>query len=241
MVEEWGLQEWSDPILTRWNDINLNTMTRGSYRFKGLAMMLREVNEQYTKIEDLEALENWVATSDELSNNAVAKAIEQTGSVCLKKALSWSKSVNESINNLPFDVKKPFEGVREGLAYANQRADVVIVSSANLQAVMEEWELYKLLDHVDLVLAQDSGSKAFCIQELLKKGYDPSHVLMTGDAPGDYDAATKNGVYYYPILVKHEKESWTEFKDTAVDKLLDEAYDGEYQQEKVRAFLENLS
>ncbi len=241
MVEEWGLQEWSKPILTRWNDINLYTMTRGINRFKGLAMMLREVNEQYTKIEDLEALENWVATSDELSNNAVAKAIEQTGSVCLKKALSWSKSVNESINNLPFDVKKPFEGVREGLAYANQRADVVIVSSANLQAVMEEWELYKLLDHVDLVLAQDSGSKAFCIQELLKKGYDPSHVLMTGDAPGDYDAATKNGVYYYPILVKHEKESWTEFKDTAVDKLLDETYGGEYQQEKVRAFLKNLS
>ncbi len=241
MVEEWGLQEWSKPILTRWNDINLYTMTRGINRFKGLAMMLREVNEQYTKIEDLEALENWVATSDELSNNAVAKEIEQTGSVCLKKALSWSKSVNESINNLPFDVKKPFEGVREGLAYANQRADVVIVSSANLQAVMEEWELYKLLDHVDLVLAQDSGSKAFCIQELLKKGYDPSHVLMTGDAPGDYDAATKNGVYYYPILVKHEKESWTEFKDTAVDKLLDETYGGEYQQEKVRAFLKNLS
>lgn len=241
MVEEWGLQQWKDPILTRWNDINLYTMTRGINRFKGLALMLREVNDQYTKIEDLESLEDWAANSDELSNSAIAKAIEKTGSVCLKKALSWSESVNESINALPFEVKKPYEGVREGLAYANERADVVIVSSANLQAVMEEWELYKLLDHVDLVLAQDTGSKAFCIQELLKKGYDPANVLMTGDAPGDYDAATKNGVYYYPILVKHEKESWVEFRETAVDKLIGGEYGGAYQEEKVAAFLKNLS
>ncbi len=241
MVEEWGLQAWAEPILTRWNDINLYTMTRGINRFKGLALMLREIDSTYTKIEDLETLEHWVATSDELSNSAIEKAIGETDSVCLKKALSWSKSVNESINDLPFELKKPYEGVREGLAYANQRADVVIVSSANLQAVLEEWELYKLLDHVDLVLAQDTGSKAFCIQELLKKGYDPANVLMTGDAPGDYDAATKNGVYYYPILVKHEKESWVEFLETAVDKLISGAYGGAYQEEKVAAFLKNLS
>ncbi|MCC8064331.1 MAG: HAD family hydrolase [Clostridiales bacterium] len=241
MVEEWGLQAWAEPILTRWNDINLYTMTRGINRFKGLALMLREIDGAYTKIEDLETLEQWVATSDELSNSAIEKAIGETDSVCLKKALSWSKRVNESINDLPFELKKPYEGVREGLAYANQRADVVIVSSANLQAVLEEWELYKLLDHVDLVLAQDTGSKAFCIQELLKKGYDPANVLMTGDAPGDYDAATKNGVYYYPILVKHEKESWVEFRETAVDKLLSGEYGGAYQEEKVAAFLKNLS
>ncbi len=241
MVEEWNLQQWKEPILTRWNDINLYTMTRGINRFKGLAMMLHEVNDQYTKIEDLETLEDWAANSDELSNSAIAKAIEKTGSVCLKKALSWSESVNESINALPFEVKKPYEGVREALAYANQKADVVIVSSANLGAVMEEWELYKLLDHVDLVLAQDTGSKAFCIQELLKKGYDPANVLMTGDAPGDYDAAKKNGVYYYPILVKHEKESWVEFRETAVDKLVSGEYGGAYQEEKVAAFLQNLS
>ncbi|MCD8142418.1 MAG: HAD family hydrolase [Clostridiales bacterium] len=241
MVEEWGLQAWAEPILTRWNDINLYTMTRGINRFKGLALMLREIDSTYTKIEDLETLEHWIATSDELSNSAIEKAIGETDSVCLKKALSWSKSVNESINNLPFELKKPYEGVRESLAYANQQADVVIVSSANLQAVLEEWELYKLLDHVDLVLAQDTGSKAFCIQELLKKGYDPANVLMTGDAPGDYDAATKNGVYYYPILVKHENESWVEFREMAVDKLIRGAYGGVYQEEKVAAFLKNLS
>ena len=118
---------------------------------------------------------------------------------------------------------------------------MAIVSSANLQAVVEEWELYGLLDHVDIILAQNVGSKAFCIQELLKKGYDLTKVMMTGDAPGDYDAAKKNGVYYYPILVRHEHESWIEFKSAAVNKLVDGTFGGEYQEAQIKAFLDNLA
>lgn len=152
MVEEWGLQEWGEAILKRWNDINLYTITRGINRFKGLAMALKEINESYTKIEDVEILDRWVEESDELSNGALERAIAENDSVILKKALSWSKSVNENITKLPFEVKKPFEGVKEGLAYAHEVADVAIVSSANLDAVVEEWELYGLLDHVDIIM-----------------------------------------------------------------------------------------
>ena len=36
MVAEWGLEEWQDEILARWNVINLFSMTRGINRFKGL-------------------------------------------------------------------------------------------------------------------------------------------------------------------------------------------------------------
>lgn len=241
MVDEWGLSKWEDPILARWNDINLYTMTRGINRFKGLAMHLKEINEIYTKIEGIEVLDAWVENSPELSNPALERAIAQNDNICLKKALSWSKKVNESINALPFEEKKPFEGVLEGLAYAHQFADVAIVSSANLQAVVEEWELYGLLEHVDIILAQNVGSKAFCIQELLKKGYDTDKVMMTGDAPGDFDAAKKNGVYYYPIRVRHERDSWTEFKSTAVNKLVDGTFGGEYQDAQIKAFLDNLT
>lgn len=240
MVEEWGLQEWGEAILKRWNDINLYTITRGINRFKGLAMALKEINNTYTTIEDVDVLDTWVEESDELSNGALERAIAVNDSIVLKKALSWSKSVNENITKLPFEVKKPFEGVKEGLTYAHEMADVAIVSSANLDAVIEEWELYGLLDHVDIIMAQNVGSKAFCIQELLKKGYDPANVMMTGDAKGDLDAAKKNGVFYYPILVRHEKESWDEFKETAVDKLTAGTYAGEYQEEKLNAFFENL-
>lgn len=241
MVEEWDLYDWGTPILTRWNEINLYTMTRGINRFKGLAKMLREVHETYVEIEGIEVLEKWVEESPELSNGALEKAIAETDSIILKKALSWSKHVNESITELPEEEKRPFEGVKEGLVYAHQYADIAIVSSANLQAVLDEWELYGLLEHVDIVLSQNVGSKAFCIQELLKKGYDKEKVFMTGDAPGDYEAAKKNGVFYYPILVRHEKESWEEFRKTAVSKLLDGSFGGSYQEEKLQAFTENLS
>lgn len=240
MVAEWGLEAWAEPILTRWNEINLYTMTRGINRFKGLLLALREINDQYTPIEGLDELADWVEHAPALSNDGARKAIEAGGGEVLKKALRWSEAVNASINELPFEVKKPFAGVAEGLAYAHQKADIAIVSSANLQAVEEEWALYGLLDHVDLLLAQNVGSKAFCIAELLKKGYDPGKVLMTGDAPGDLDAAKTNGVYYYPILVRHEGESWAEFRETAVDRLTAGGYGGAYQQQKLDAFLDNL-
>lgn len=241
MVEEWGLEQWSEPILKRWNEINLYTMTRGINRYKGLIKALREIDGQYTPIDGLDELEQWVETSPALSNDALQTVIDAGGGEVLKKALSWSKKVNASINELPFEVKKPFDGVKEGLEYAHSLADIAIVSSANLQAVEEEWALYGLLDHVDILLAQNVGSKAFCIAELLKKGYDKDKVLMTGDAPGDLDAAKSNDVFYYPILVRHEDESWKEFKDTAVDRLVSGSYGGAYQEEKTAAFLKNLS
>lgn len=240
MVEEWGLSQWKEEILKRWNEINLYTMTRGINRFKGLAMILQEINTDYTPIEGVQELTRWVEESKELSNPALVRAIEESGQPVLKKALSWSEKVNAGINALSFEEKKPFAGVKEALAYAHERADIAIVSSANLQAVEEEWELYGLLEHVDILLAQDTGSKAYCIGELLKKGYAQDQVLMTGDAVGDYDAAQKNGVYYYPILVRHEKESWQEFREAAVDRLIAGSYGGDYQQARVDAFMENL-
>ncbi|MBQ8536022.1 MAG: HAD family hydrolase [Clostridia bacterium] len=242
MVKAWGLEQWQEPILKRWNDINLYTMTRGINRFKGLAMALGEINKRYCPIPDLEALEDWVEISPELSNGALEKAIaQQPQAVSLQKALQWSKAVNAAINELPDEEKLPFPLAKEALAFAHERADVAIVSSANLDAVLEEWEKYGLLQHTDIVLSQNVGSKAFCIAELLKKGYDPSHVVMCGDAPGDYEAAQRNGVFYYPIQVKKEKESWQAFMDEGFERLLVGTYAGPYQKELVNAFLKNLS
>ena len=69
MVEEWNLQQWQEIILDRWNEVNLYTMTRGINRFKGLSAALKEVNERYCPIEDVEALCYWADHSDELSND----------------------------------------------------------------------------------------------------------------------------------------------------------------------------
>ena len=239
MVAEWGLQQWEKPILERWNVINLYSMTRGINRFKGLSIALAEIDAQYAPIADLADLQAWVDSGAAPSNGALQKAIDETGSPILKKALSWSKAVNESINALPEELKKPFPGAKEGLAAAAQFADVAIVSSANRDAVLEEWTKYGLLDHVDIMLAQDCGSKAHCIAEMLKFGYAPDRVLMVGDAPGDQDAAEKNGVYYYPILVRHEAESWAGLREAGFARLQSGTY-APYEGERIAEFLANL-
>jgi len=243
MVTEWGLEAWKDAILHRWNVINLFSMTRGINRFKGLAMALGEIHEQYTAIEGIEALRNWADNAPALSNDAVKKAAEEAADPAakkvLEKALSWSKAVNAAIVELPEELKVPYEGAKEGLAAAHSFADVAMVSSANRDAVEEEWGKFGLLAHTDIVLAQDIGSKAACIAEMMKFGYDRKKVVMVGDAPGDSDAAAKNGVWYYPILVNHEKESWDELVATGFEKLTSGSF-AEYEAEKKQAFLQNL-
>ena len=243
MVTEWGLEQWKDAILERWNVINLFSMTRGINRFKGLAMALGEINSQYTPIRGIAHLQRWADTAPALSNDGVAKAIEaaeeEDAKIVLRKALSWSKAVNAAIVELDEALKVPYAGAKEGLAAAHQFADVAMVSSANRDAVEEEWGKFGLLEHTDIVLAQDVGSKAACIAGMLKFGYDPSKVVMVGDAPGDCDAAEGNGVHYYPILVNHEKESWDEAIQVAFGKLQDGSY-AAYGAEKKQEFLRNL-
>ena len=237
MVEEWGLQPWRDAILRRWNEINLYSFTRGINRFKGLAMALDEINAQYAPIDGIALLTAWAASAPELSNDAVAKKIPEHP--IFEKALSWSRAVNRAIEDLPKEEVKPFAHVKEALAAAHDQADVVVVSSANPEAVREEWRRFELLEHVDLLCTQEMGSKAFCISRLKEKGYDA--ILMCGDAPGDEQAARENGVLYYPILVNKENESWQRFLDEALRRFVSGSFAGAYQQSLLDAFNANLS
>lgn len=239
MVDEWGLDAWRGPILERWNEINLYTMTRGVNRFKGLAQALSEIDAKYTPVDGAAEFAAWAKTAKELSNASVGREAENGAHPIFAKALAWSKAVNESIRALPAEEVKPFGGAKEGLAAAHAAADVAVVSSANRGAVEEEWNRFGLAEHVDILLAQDAGTKAHCIAELLKKGYDPKKVLMVGDAPGDKDAADANGVWYYPILVRHESGSWEKLRTEGIAHLLDGTYEA-FGAECVREFYHNL-
>ena len=240
MVEVWQLQKWEKDILKRWNEINLYTLTRGINRFKGLSLALSEINEQYRAIDGIDDLIYWSENADELSNTSLKKEIEKSPEKeIFKLALKWSENVNEAIKKLPQSEIKPFPLVKEALKLAHEKADVAIVSSANLGAVLDEWEKHGLLEHTDIVLTQNVGSKAFCISELLKKGYDNKKVVMCGDAPGDLKAAESNKVYYFPILVKNEEKSWQSFINQGFSHLLNDSYE-EYEKTIKRDFYKNL-
>ena len=241
MVDEWELKEWTEPILAHWNQVNLYSMTRGINRFLALGKVLLHVDGTYRKIPQVQAFVSWTETAPELSNASVKAAFAQNGQEIFQKALAWSEAVNLAITKLPEEMKKPFDKAADGIKTAHGAADVAIVSSANYEAVREEWEKFGLMGSVDICLTQSEGSKAFCIGEMLKKGYDKDHVLMVGDAPGDKAAAEKNGVLYYPILVKKDAASWERFVKEALPKFLEGAYKGDYQEQVNQEFLDNLS
>ena len=239
-VYTYGLEAHYDECMKIWLDINLYSITRGINRFKGLALALLEVEKLgFCKTEGLDEFVKWTEEAKELSNPALLALTQKSNSECIEKALVWSIRTNRAINNLPAD-DKPFDNVKVTMDAMSKDADLVAVSSANGEAVEAEWTKHQLKDACRVLLCQEAGSKAFCIAELAKKGYTKDKILMVGDAPGDRDAAVKNDVRYYPILVGKEGESWTRLWDEAFPKLLDGTFDDAYQASLIREFEQNL-
>ncbi|QCX33672.1 HAD family hydrolase [Caloramator sp. E03] len=234
-VEEWGLQDIQDRFLEVWNFVNLYSRTRGINRFKGLIKTFEILSSEGISVPEFSSIRQWTETSPELSNPALEKAIEETKDEQLIKALSWSNAVNKAIAELT-DFDKPFLNVKESLEIISTVADIVVISSANVNAVKSEWERCGLDSYVQVILGQEAGSKAFCIATFKENNYSCDEILMVGDAPGDLDAAEKNGVLYYPILVGREDFSWKRLASEALIKFLYGSYRGEYQQKLIDEF-----
>lgn len=238
-IKVWGLEQWQDQLQERWNQINLYSMSRGINRFLALGRILEEVQAHVCPVDGLGALKQWLSEADRLSEAGLLEALSRKENPCLHKAYIWSRQVNEAIAAIREEEKPPFAGVKEGLAAAKEFAALAVVSSANREAVMEEWQYCQLTTYVDEVLTQDMGSKAACIQRLIEQGYTPGQVLMVGDAPGDLEAARKNSVHFFPILVGREAESWLRLQKEGLERFRNGTY-GEVEEENIREFLENL-
>lgn len=238
-IKVWGLEQWQDQLQERWNQINLYSMSRGINRFLALGRILEEVQAHDCPVEDFGALKQWMSEADRLSEAGLLEALSRKENPSLRKAYSWSRQVNEAIAKIRNEEKPPFAGVREGLAAAKEFAALAVVSSANREAVLEEWQYWQLTTYVDEVLTQEMGSKAACIRRLMEQGYTPRQVLMVGDAPGDLEAARKNGVHFFPILVGREAESWLRLRKEGLERFRNGTY-GEVEEENIREFLENL-
>lgn len=234
-VELWGLQNIENKFLETWNMVNLYSKWRGINRFKGLLNTFELLKDEGLDIPDFSSISKWVQNSKELSNPSLEREIEITGDKDLVKVLSWSKAVNKAISELPKG-DKPFPNVLKGLEAINFVADIAVVSSANLSAIETEWAHHQLISYAQLLLGQEAGSKAFCIQTLKEKNYSKEKVLMVGDAPGDLEAAMINGVLFYPILVGKEEFSWKRLVSEALPKFIEGTYSGVYQSALIDEF-----
>lgn len=240
LVHEWNLNEYKDEIVRLWRKMNLFGAERGVNRFKGLAEVLAEINENYTRVEGLDEYIYWVQTTDELSEESLQEAFEKLGGICLRKAMNWSRLVNQSMAMISDRVKIPFEGAEEALKKLCECADVVVLSAANGCEIKKEWEKQGLSKYASLLLSQEAGRKGDRLKNLTAKGYDLAKVLVIGDAPADLEAAREAGVLFAPILAYQERESWELFPES-LKRFLAGTYAGEYEAEKIKEFKENLN
>lgn len=238
-VEIWGLEKIEDRFYEVWNMVNLYSKTRGINRFKGLVRTFELLAEEGKTMPEFTSVKEWTETTKELSAPSLEREIEKSHDEQLEKTLEWSNAVNKSITELDED-DAPFPNVKEGLAKISTVADVAIVSSANGSAVLDEWTRHELAPHVQVMLGQEAGTKAACIAGLKEFGYAIENVLMVGDAPGDLDAAQKNGVFFYPILVGKEDFSWDRLANESLGKLLDGSFKGDYQERLINEFHASL-
>lgn len=240
MIDIWQLTPWREEILQRWNEINLYTMTRGINRFLGLEKMLTEIDAAYCPIAGLEAYRTWCRTTRSFSNERIEAEIQAGNHPIFQQVLAWSQAVNRKIEEISPEIH-PFPGVKNALEQMGEKADIAIVSSANPQAVQDEWTRFGFMEFVDYVMAQDAGTKSDCIGSLIARGYVRERILVLGDAPGDARAASGNGVLYFPILAGRESQSWEQLTNEALPRLFAGQYDPDYQQSLLKQFYQNLS
>lgn len=239
LVYEWDLGEYREEIIRLWRKVNLLSISRGVNRFQGLAQVLKNIHENYIRVEGLDGYLRWAESAQELSDKSLEEAYEKTENICMKKAMDWSRLVNQSMAMVSDTKKPPFEGTEDALRLAREKADIVILTAANRREINKEWEVFELAQYTDLLMSQENGRKEECLNELLEKGYEKDHVLMVGDAPADLAAAQAAGVLFYPILAYQERESWENFSD-ALDHFTNGDHAGSYQEERIKEFQENL-
>ena len=239
LVYEWDLGEYREEIIRLWRKVNLLSISRGVNRFQGLAQVLKNIHENYIRVEGLDGYLRWAESAQELSDKSLEEAYEKTENICMKKAMDWSRLVNQSMAMVSDTKKPPFEGTEDALRLAREKADIVILTAANRREINKEWEVFELAQYTDLLMSQENGRKEECLNELLEKGYEKDHVLMVGDAPADLAAAQAAGVLFYPILAYQERESWENFSD-ALNHFTNGDYAGSYQEERIKEFQENL-
>jgi phosphoglycolate phosphatase-like HAD superfamily hydrolase len=246
-VNVWGLQSVSRYARESAEFVNLYSKTRGMNRFPALVRTLellgarKEAQERGYECPDLTPLKKWIEETNSLSAKGIRDYAAAHGGdldPILDTAARWSAEVDENIERIVHGVA-PLPGVKDAFAQIAQFADIVIVSATPHEAIVREWGAQGLLEHITVVAGQELGSKAECIRKAMEGKYAADHVLMVGDAPGDSDAAERNGVHYYPILVNNEKQSWDEAVAVAFDKLQSGAY-VPYGAQKKEEFLHNL-
>ena len=239
-IEHFGLQSLADQAKEAWERINLHSASRGIQRFLGLLQTMDALADRLEEMQTgfyvphLQGLRDYICAGYPLHHAGMELYLQKHPEAeDVRKALAWSRAVDERVAGEVHGVL-PFPGAGDVLEKMQAKADVVVVSVTQRQALVREWGENGLLHTASLICGRESGSKKEIISILMGR-YAKDHVLMIGDAPGDRDAALINGALFYPICAGEEKRSWADF-GPCFDAFVHGTYRSEMQDERIAYF-----
>lgn len=238
-INHYGLQGVSKYARESSEFVNLYSKSRGVNRFPGLVEQLDwlrqrpEVKTRGVQVPDPQGLREWISREPKLGNPALQRAVEETSDPDLRQALDWSLAVNRAIADMVRGVP-PFAYVRESLEKLADEADLLVVSATPNEALCAEWREHDLERFVRAICGQELGSKREVLT--LARHYPAGHVLMVGDAPGDFKAAEANGCLFFPINPGQEEASWKRLYEEGINRFLDGTFAGDYERRLLEEF-----
>lgn len=241
-IKNFGLQPVSKAAREVWEFVNLYSKTRGCNRFIAVQHALdllrkrKNVQSRSFNVPGLKDLGEWILHETKLANSTLELEVKKTGNEELKQLLAWSVEVNERIIDMVFGMT-PFPFVMEVLNQGRNKADMIVVSQTPLAALEREWKENKMNGYIGMIAGQEHGTKTEHIRLATEdKGYDSSRILMVGDAPGDYKAASENKALFYPIIPGREEASWENLAKEGLAKFFSGTFAGGYQQQLLAEF-----
>lgn len=244
-INHFNLQAISRYARETWEFVNLYSRTRGTNRFHALIRSMEllrkreEVSRRNQMIPSMNSLMEWVKGESKLGDPALKNVIDSSPDTELSVVYNWSTDVNEAVRKIVRNVPH-FPYVRESLELIQGMADVVVVSQTPEAALSREWKEHEIDLHVKVIAGQEMGTKSEHIHYAASGKYDDSHILMIGDAPGDFKAAKDNNALYFPIIPGYEEKSWERLFKEGLDKFFDGSYAGKYKENLVDEFFIHL-
>lgn len=243
-VKHFHLQAVSKYARECWDFVNLYSKTRGANRFPALVRAVKllgerpQVKARGVTMPDLKPLEEWIARETKLGN-ATLNAEVKNGNTGLAQVKVWSDAVNAAIADIVHGVP-PFPLVRESLMKLSVKADTMCISQTPAEALKREWAEHGIDQFVKVIAGQEMGTKTEHIKYAAAGKYAPEKILMIGDAPGDFNAAKKNGALFFPIIPGHEEDSWKQLYEEGLNRFFSGTYAGAYEAALVREFDSSL-
>lgn len=221
--------------------INLASVNRGVNRFPGLLMVFEALEKETGEKMDgihTEALKQYLSAGYPLSNAGLEQYLEKNPSKFLAQVLKWSQRSDclftEKVSQL-----QPFAKVKKCLKYMHEWADLMAVSAASTKGLEEDWSRTGLVEEVNFIAGQEFGSKEQQLLFAQEAGYEPTQMLMIGDAPGDYAAARAVGCCFYPIIPGREEACWEQLQEVYFAYFINGRY-GDTMEEKLYAAFFNV-